>query len=79
MEFEYILPIILATIVILFVAIVAMRPAEFRIARSTTIAAPAADVFPQVNDFHNWDAWSLWAKRDSAMTKTAVVEAKKGG
>jgi len=44
--------------------IVAMQPAEFRIERSTTIAAPAPVVFAQVNDFHKWDAWSPWAKLD---------------
>ena len=44
--------------------IVAMRPSEFRIERSTTIAAPAPAVFTQVNDFHNWQAWSPWAKLD---------------
>jgi uncharacterized protein YndB with AHSA1/START domain len=44
--------------------IVAMQPSEFRIERSTTIAAPAPAVFAQVNDFHNWPAWSPWAKLD---------------
>ena len=28
-------------------------------------ASPAA-VFAQVNDFHNWEAWSPWAKLDPA-------------
>jgi hypothetical protein len=27
-------------------------------------------VFAQVNDFHNWKAWSPWAKRDPAMEET---------
>jgi polyketide cyclase/dehydrase/lipid transport protein len=39
-------------------------PSEYRVARSATIAAPASDVFAQVNDFHKWDAWSPWAKLD---------------
>ena len=46
--------------------IVAMQASEFRIERSTTIAAPAPAVFAQVNDFHNWQAWSPWAKLDPA-------------
>ena len=46
--------------------IVAMQPSEFRIERSTTIAAPAPAVFAQVNDFHNWQAWSPWATLDPA-------------
>ncbi len=57
-----------AAIVVLAVAglaaLVAMQPSEFRIERSATIAAPAPAVFAQVNDFHNWEAWSPWAKLD---------------
>lgn len=46
--------------------IVALQPSEFRIERSATIAAPPPAVFAQVNDFHNWEAWSPWAKLDPA-------------
>jgi uncharacterized protein YndB with AHSA1/START domain len=53
-----------AVIIILFVAVVAMRPSEFRITRTATISAPPAIVFEQVNDLHKWDAWSPWAKLD---------------
>lgn len=44
--------------------IVALQPAEFRVARSTTIAAPPADIFAHVNDFHKWPAWSPWDEMD---------------
>ncbi len=54
----------LAALVVLFVIIVSLRPADFRYTRTATIAAPPAKVFAQVNDFHNWEAWSPWAKRD---------------
>ena len=30
----------------------------------------AEAVFTLVNDFHNWDAWSPWAKLDPAMKTT---------
>lgn len=56
--------IALAVIALVFVVIVAMQPSEFRIARSATMSAPAPVVFAQVNDFHNWEAWSPWAKLD---------------
>jgi len=59
--------IAIAAIVVVFVAVVAMQPSEFRIVRSATISAPAPAVFAQVNDFHNWEAWSPWAKLDPAM------------
>jgi hypothetical protein len=38
--------------------------------RSATIAAPATAVFAQVNDFHNWQEWSPWAKIDPAAKNT---------
>jgi len=57
----------LAVIVIVFVVIVALQPSEFRVARSTTISAPPAAVFAQVNDFHKWEAWNPWGKIDPAM------------
>jgi uncharacterized protein YndB with AHSA1/START domain len=62
--------LILAVIVLVLVVIVAWRPSEFRIERTTVIAAPPSVVFAQVNDFHKWEAWNLWAKMDPAMTQT---------
>ena len=47
-----------------FAGVVAMQPSEFKVERTATIDAPAADVFAQVNDLHKWDAWSPWAKLD---------------
>ena len=60
----------LAVIIVGFVVVVALQPAEFRVARSATMSAPAAAVFAQVNDLHKWEAWSPWAKRDPAMKQT---------
>ncbi len=54
----------IAVIIGAFAVFVALQPAEFRIERTATIAAPAPDVFAQVNDLHNWQAWSPWAKLD---------------
>lgn len=62
--------IALLVIVLGLVVIVALQPAEFRVNRSTVIAAPAAAIFGHVNDFHKWDAWSPWAKLDPNMKKT---------
>jgi hypothetical protein len=55
---------ILVALVALLLVIVATRPADFRITRSAVIQASPAAVFAQVNDFHNWQAWSPWAKMD---------------
>jgi len=60
----------IAAVIVVFVIVVAMQPANFRVTRSATIGAPPATVFAQVNDFHKWDAWSPWAKLDPAMKQT---------
>jgi hypothetical protein len=56
--------LILAAVILVFAGIVAMQPADYRVSRTATISAPPATVFSQVNDFHNWKAWSPWAKLD---------------
>ena len=60
----------LAGVVVVFVAIVAMQPSEYRVARTARISASARAVFGQVNDFHKWQAWSPWARLDPAMKQT---------
>jgi len=46
------------------VVFVSTRPADFVVQRSTMVKAPAQVVLGQVTDFHQWKAWSPWAKRD---------------
>jgi hypothetical protein len=60
----------LAIVVVLLVIIIALQPSTYRVERSATMNAPAPVVFAQVNDFHNWNAWSPWAKLDPAMKQT---------
>lgn len=62
--------LLLAAMIAALVVVVAMQPSEFRITRTATVSAPAAAVFAQVNDFHNWETWSPWAKLDPAMKQT---------
>lgn len=57
---------VLAVIVIVFLVVVALRPSEFRVTRTASIAATPATLFDQINDFHKWEAWSPWAKLDPA-------------
>jgi hypothetical protein len=54
----------LTAIVVLFLSAVALQPADFRVERGVLIGAPAESAFLQVNDFHLWQDWSPWAKRD---------------
>jgi len=64
--------IVIGVVVVIgvFAVIVAMRPSDFRVERSAVVSAPAPVVFAQVNDLHNWDAWSPWAKLDPAAKQT---------
>lgn len=48
----------------------ATNPDTYRIQRSANIAAPPDKIFPFINDFHKWDAWSPWEKLDPAMKKS---------
>jgi hypothetical protein len=57
----------IAAVVGIFLIIVALQPAQYRVVRTATIPAAPSVVFEQVNDLHKWDAWSPWAKLDPAM------------
>jgi uncharacterized protein YndB with AHSA1/START domain len=61
---------VIAVLVVILVVVIATRPEDFSISRSATVAAPPEKVFPQVNDLHNWEAWSPWAKLDPNMKMT---------
>lgn len=65
---------VIVVIVIVLVAAIAAyaatRPDTFRVQRSTTVNAPADKIFPLINDFHNWTAWSPYEKRDPALKRT---------
>jgi uncharacterized protein YndB with AHSA1/START domain len=60
----------IAFLVFGFLGVVAVQPSRYRVARTTIIAAPAATVFAQVNDFQRWRAWNPWGKLDPAMKET---------
>lgn len=62
--------LILVVIVAGVLGYAATRPDSFRIERSITINAPAERIFPLIDDFRGWTAWSPWEKRDPAMKKT---------
>jgi hypothetical protein len=56
--------IALVVLVGILVAVIATRPATYRVERAAEINAAPAIVFEQVNDFHRWEGWSPWAKLD---------------
>jgi hypothetical protein len=67
----------LKTVIVAIVAIViailifaAAKPATYHVERSTTIAATPEKISPLLDDFHNWNQWSPWAKLDPNMRVT---------
>ena len=60
----------LAVVVVVLLIVVGLQPSEYRVTRSTTIAADPTAVFTQVDDLKKWEAWSPWLKMDPAMKLT---------
>ena len=59
---------IVVFIVVLLVSAMT-KPDSFRTERSANINAPPEKIFPFINDFHNWIAWSPWEKIDPALKR----------
>jgi hypothetical protein len=60
----------LVGVLVIFLIVVATRPADFRVERSATIAAPAQALFEQVNDHHKFSAWNPFMKMDPNVKNT---------
>ena len=56
--------IVIALAIALVLIAAALQPAEFKVTRNSTMNAPASVIFAHVNNLHNWEAWSPWAKLD---------------
>jgi hypothetical protein len=61
---------IVAVLIVGLVVFIGTRPGQFRIERSAQVSAPAAIVFPLIDDFHQWIQWSPFEKLDPNMVKT---------
>lgn len=65
---------IIAIIVVVLVAAIlifaATKPDTFRVERKTQIKAPPEKVLAEINDFHRWQAWSPYEKKDPAMQRS---------
>nr|WP_247655683.1 SRPBCC family protein [Hydrogenophaga aromaticivorans] len=54
----------------MLLAYAATRGDSFRVERSTTVAAPAAKLFPLINDLHRFNTWNPYNRKDPAMQGT---------
>ena len=62
--------IIVAVVIAAILIYAATKPDVFRVQRSAVIAAPADKIFPHLNDYQRWPAWSPYEKKDPAMKRT---------
>lgn len=60
----------LGVVIVAVLAFAATRPDSFRIARTATIQAPPERIYPHIEDFHRWTAWSPFETLDPAMQRT---------
>lgn len=60
--------IVAAVVVAAVVVTVARQPEDFSVTRSLAIDTSKTAIFPHINNFHNWAAWSPWTKLDSTAT-----------
>lgn len=62
--------IIVAALIAGVLAYAATKPDTFRVQRSASIKAPPERIFPLINDYRNWAAWSPYERKDPAMKRT---------
>jgi carbon monoxide dehydrogenase subunit G len=71
MEGSMLKTIAIVVVVLLAAVLVfaATKPDTFRVQRAASIKAPPEKIFPLINDFRSWGAWSPWEKMDPAMKR----------
>jgi hypothetical protein len=62
--------IVIAAAIAIVLIVAATKPDTFRVERSIDIAAPAEKIFPLIDDYRSWLAWSPYEKKDPAMKRT---------
>ncbi|MTV16667.1 polyketide cyclase [Bradyrhizobium elkanii] len=64
-----VIAIVLVVAIAVILVLAATKPGTFRVTRATSINAPAERIFPLIDDFHQWTAWSPYENRDPAMKR----------
>ncbi|MEO8626665.1 MAG: SRPBCC family protein [Betaproteobacteria bacterium] len=65
-------PIAIVIVVLIAAVLIyaATKPDTVSVERSTNIKAPPGKIFPLIDDYHNWFAWSPYEKLDPEMKRT---------
>jgi hypothetical protein len=56
--------------ILLMLILAVTKPGQFRVERSIDIAAPAAKIFPYLDDLRQQRLWSPWDQKDPNMKRT---------
>ena len=70
LEVIAIIAVVLAIAIAVVLILAATKPDSFSVTRAIDITAPAERIFPLINDFHQWVAWSPWENKDPAMQRS---------
>jgi uncharacterized protein YndB with AHSA1/START domain len=63
-EIIAVIAVILALAIAAVLILALRKPDTFSVQRSVSIHAPPQKIFPLINDFHQWRAWSPYEDRD---------------
>jgi uncharacterized protein YndB with AHSA1/START domain len=78
-EIITVIAVILAIAIAVVLILAATKPDRFSVRREITVQAPAEKIFPLINDFHQWVAWSPYERKDPALKRTySGLESGKG-
>src|ERR1700730_17927778 len=69
-EIIAIVAVVLAIAIAIVLVLAATKPNTFSVQRATTVKAPPEKIFSLINDFHQWETWSPWEKKDPAMKRS---------
>ena len=65
---------VIGAVIVVGIAVVlilaATKPDQFRIQRTAAIKAPPEKIFPLINDYKSWTAWSPYENKDPDMKRT---------
>ncbi len=74
-----IIVIILVVAVAGILILAATKPDTLHVERAIAIKAPAAKIFPFINDYKQWTAWSPYETKDPGMKRSyGAITAGKG-
>jgi uncharacterized protein YndB with AHSA1/START domain len=74
-----VIAVILAIAIAVVLVLAATKPARFSVRREIRVQAPAEKIFPLINDFHQWVAWSPYEHKDPALKRSySGTESGKG-